>query len=553
MRTSSRSVSHLVVWLVPALLCYAGEAKATDATEFPDNGSEQSGRGGAWVARASDPLATFYNPAGLAGQPTRLVLQSNFGSQHTCFSRIKAKNDTTNDGVMPGGAYPQICNGAGYGVDPQLAMTIRLSKRVGLGIAPLMAPSSAGGMASYQEFATVGGVPNSPAPERYLLTAQNVLLITPTIGIGAEIIDRLRIGASFQWGIATFSFTSASATENMDNAVPGTVGPPPSGNDLLAKLSGHDYFIPGFTLGTIYSPTDMIDIAGWYKWSGPVAASGDVQTQYPYFADKAAGMPNATANTDTSQPNCGFEKTTTPCGSGGNANIHLSRPMEAKLGFRFHLPRKNVPYDEHARDPMAQDVFDAEIDGTWANNSAMDLFYINFPSAPDAGGTLKGTLPVNLGSAGQSVVPPNADIPLHYTDVFGIRVGGDWNVLPDQFTLRGGAFYQSAAQTQQQYQSLAFAAGSMIGLALGATYRIHFGPGSNALEISGGYEHVFVGTESTTDGQGFGLAGTPCDPAPLKNGQCPGGAQRYRTPWAVNDGTITNAINVINAGIGYRF
>jgi len=84
------------------LLGFAGPARATDATEVPDNGSEQTGRGGAWVARASDPLAAFYNPAGLAGQPTRLVLQSNIGTQRTCFTRIKSSkaangiNDATN-------------------------------------------------------------------------------------------------------------------------------------------------------------------------------------------------------------------------------------------------------------------------------------------------------------------------------------------------------------------------------------------------------------------------------------------------------------------------
>jgi long-subunit fatty acid transport protein len=138
--------------------------------------------------------------------------------------------------------------------------------------------------------------------------------------------------------------------------------------------------------------------------------------------------------------------------------------------------------------------------------------------------------------------------------VFGIRVGGDWNVLPDQLALRGGVFYQTPAQTaaNQVYQSLAFSPESMVGLAIGATYRIHLGPGSNAIELSGGYEHVFVGTSSTTDGQVYGLTGTPCD-GPTAGNVCQGGGQRYRTPWAVNDGTITNSINVINAGLGYRF
>src|SRR5580692_3474780 len=113
-------------------------AHATSAEEFPDNGSEQEGRGGAWVARASDPLATFYNPAGLAGQPTRLTLQANISTQHTCFARVQAANDPTSDGyspASPGGApYPKVCNSGSFFPDPQLAFTYRVNERVGLGI-----------------------------------------------------------------------------------------------------------------------------------------------------------------------------------------------------------------------------------------------------------------------------------------------------------------------------------------------------------------------------------------------------------------------------------
>src|SRR5438477_10565766 len=85
----------------------ARDARATSVLEVPDNGSEQMGRGGAWVARASDPLAAFYNPAGLAGQDTKLTLQANINIQSTCFTRIK-------DPSLPPGAAPGTTPG-----DPQ--------------------------------------------------------------------------------------------------------------------------------------------------------------------------------------------------------------------------------------------------------------------------------------------------------------------------------------------------------------------------------------------------------------------------------------------------
>src|SRR6202167_1781274 len=111
------------------------EARATTVLELGENGSEQMARGGAWVARASDPLATFYNPAGLAGQPTRLTLQANISAQHTRFTRVKVTGDTTADGVTPGSTYPQVCSSGAFFPDPQLAFTYQLTPRISLGIA----------------------------------------------------------------------------------------------------------------------------------------------------------------------------------------------------------------------------------------------------------------------------------------------------------------------------------------------------------------------------------------------------------------------------------
>ncbi|MDB4934082.1 MAG: hypothetical protein JWP87_1054, partial [Labilithrix sp.] len=119
----------LVAALTPSV------AYATNVTEFPDNGSEQMARGGAWVARASDPLATMFNPAGLAGQPSRITVQNNTIFEHTCFTRIKAASDTTNDPLAgPGGTYPRACNDISPTLNPQLGATIKLTERLGLGL-----------------------------------------------------------------------------------------------------------------------------------------------------------------------------------------------------------------------------------------------------------------------------------------------------------------------------------------------------------------------------------------------------------------------------------
>lgn len=564
-------------------------ARATNVTEFPDNGSEQMARGGAWVARASDPLATVFNPAGLAGQPSRVTLQNNTIFEHTCFTRINAASDTTNDPLAgPGGAYPRVCNDVSPTINPQLGATIKLTDRLGLGLL-VIAPSS-GGQKTFPDFVPDGAGQLQAAPNRYLLVQQKGIILFPTVGVGYEVVDNLRIGASFSWGFARLNLTSATASLNADSTTP-------AGNDTRATLQVKDYFIPAFTLGTIWSATPNIDVAGWYKWSDSIRATGDVGTAANFYTKQnAAGDNKNVRYGDTIFDDCGAgtaaAQMAKPCGNGDNAHVKIAIPMEAKLGFRYHQPRAlpiatapaiaaPVPVtpatpeegppaadlapapappappaetaSRHVRDPLATDVWDIEADLTWANNSAIDNIEIRFPG--DASG--KGTLPV-AGVAGGEI-PPNADQKRHYKDVFGVRVGGDYNVIPDALALRAGGFFETSA-ADPQYQNIDFAASARFGLALGLTYRLRVGQGdkASALELMLGYGHVFFADQSRTDPNASGspaLAGTSCnkvDPVPGTQ-TCSDGNPRYRTKWPVNLGTITNSVNVINAGVAYRF
>ena len=548
-------------------------AHATNVTEFPDNGSEQMGRGGAWVARASDPLATMFNPAGLAGQPSRVTIQNNTIFEHTCFTRIKAANDTTNDPLAsPSGTYPRACNDISPTINPQIGATIRISPRLGLGLL-IIGPSS-GGEKTYPDFVKDGNGQNQAAPGRYLLVQQKGIILFPTVGLGYEVLDNLRIGASFSWGIARLNLTSATLSLNSD-------GTTPAANDTRAKLQVHDYFIPAFTLGAIWSATPNIDIAGWYKWTDAIRASGDAGTQANYYGKQNAGGDDSKVRYgDTIYDDCGTGlqsyAQTKPCGDGGNAKVKFVIPMEAKLGFRYHKPRTEVPLapavpteggpsepsqprslaPDHVRDPLATDVFDLEADLTWANDSSASDLEIRFPG-DDTG---KGKLPV-AGVAGGEI-PPNADQHRGFKDVVGLRVGGDYNLLPDRLALRAGAFFESSA-ANPQYQNIDFAPSTRFGLALGGTYRIRLGEGekTSALELMLGYGHVFFAEQSRTDPNASGtngLAGTSCNGhngnAAIPGTQtCTNGSQRYRTEWPVNLGTITNALNVINVGVAYRF
>ena len=543
----SRSVCRtfaLVIAAAGLIVVAERDALASDVLEFPDNGSEQIARGGAWVARASDPLAAFYNPAGLAGQKSAITIQANVAFQHTCFTRLKAAGDTTQEPAADAnGNFPRVCNDIKPFPNPQIAATYRVSDRVGLGFA-VLGPSGVGG-GTWPDF--VNG--DQPSPNRYLLMSGNLLEIYPTIGIGAEVVDRLRLGASLQWGIFKAKFTQSSPALNLDNQNP-------ADNDVATTLIASDYFVPGFTLGAIWSPTDNLDVAGWYKWSDSIRASGDAYTEAGYFSKRNAnGDSSGIIDGDTSLKDCNLGDGSSTCGSGKNATLKIAQPMEAKIGFRWHQPRAGVD-QAHVRDPMSTDVFDTEIDLTWANNSAIDYLQVRFPG--DQNGD--GVIPVNGISGG--TIPPNADVPRYYKDVYGVRLGGDVNVLPDQLTLRGGGFFESRGQ-DPHYQNIDFITGEKIGLAIGATYRVRIGTEEdvskrNALDFHVGYMHMFAATQKNDDPYGYGIdatAGTSCNPS--TNGQpgttCTDGRPKYRTNWPVNLGTITNALNVINVGATYRF
>lgn len=538
--------------LAASVLCaglLAPRAHASNVTEFPDNGSEQLGRGGAWVARASDPLATFFNPAGLAGQDTKLTLQASAIVHHTCFTRVKAAGDTSTEPLAPtggGGVFPRVCNDVEVNPNPQIAGTLRLTDRVGLGFA-LLGPSAAG-ESNWPDF-----VNDQASPNRYLLLRRHGILAFPTVGVGVEVVPGLRLGASFQWGFADLKLASASVALNVDSGTPV--------NDVRANLQLKDYFIPGGTFGALYSPSERLDFAAWYRVSDAVRARGDIGTAANYFTPaNAKGDSSRVIYGDTLFEDCGTgNPALKTCGAGNNASVTLAIPMEAKLGVRYHAPLAGGPSRKGHRDPMADDLFDAELNLTWANNSALDAIQVRFPNDAKTGDAI---LPV-AGIPGGGI-PGNADQKRGYRDVIGVRVGGDYNVVRDRLALRGGGFFESSAQ-DKQYQNIDFAASSRFGLALGATFRVRTGAAANAgaLDFMIGYGHVFVADQSNSDPRAAGVsavAGTACNPATSNQ---PGdtcasvngapGRTKYQTNWPVNLGTITNTINVLNVGVAYRF
>ncbi len=288
-------------------------AHAGNVFEYPEQGSEPLGRGGAWVARATDPIAIARNPAGLAGQPNRVSVGYDLALRHMCFTRTKAAGDITEDGVAPGGSYPRVCDtGAPIPVG-YVAFARPITERLTIG-GGIVTPS---GVPRTELPMFVG---TSPAPQRYLLLESTTLMAIPTVSAAYEIVpSTLRVGASLGWGIAWVR-TAAAAPGIIEGAVR------PADNDVKVRVTALDVFVPRVTLGAHWSPSPFVEVGASGMWSDSIRARGDAVTEANAFTPRAAaGDDTKVAHGDTSRSDCG-RAGSTACGDGGNARLDPPPP-----------------------------------------------------------------------------------------------------------------------------------------------------------------------------------------------------------------------------------
>jgi long-chain fatty acid transport protein len=538
------------------ITAWAGAAAASSGIESPDGGVVQSGRGGAWLARADDPVAVFYNPAAMAFQATSVHLGAQLLIQNRCFSRVDVNGQPVSpaNGVAGPGAPANAANGtpppAAVCSDappfpaPQLGAVFRLSPEWAIGLA-LVTPHAYGSN-SWPEtlpytnrfgiMCTTSGTTAcaQASPQRYLLETAKSLILYPTFSVAFAPLENLSFGAGFVWGIATadfINFTDSAATQSTAMYTGDYAQ-----NDVKAEFKGKDLFVPGFVLSALWSPSSNLDLTAWYHFQDAIKFTGDLTLTTGYFNQAAAV--NATPCAKGQPANCNI--TNAP----GAGTLGLNIPMEAKLGLRFHLPRKDpdkVPGWASApgrkvRDPMSQDVFDIEVDFTWAHDSEVQNLDLSFKP----GIAIKGAPP-------GTTVPSDASIPHNWKDVLGIRLGADVNVVPNILALRAGGFFESKGQ-DDQYLNIDFDLAQKIGVAGGATVRA--GP----VDLSVSYSHTFFGTlDNGGKGSIYALAGSGSAAGcggPTTTNVGPG---CYRSFQPINGGSLRESLNELGLSATAHF
>ncbi|MEM8607917.1 MAG: hypothetical protein AAGF92_12475 [Myxococcota bacterium] len=504
---------------LPASLAHAG------GYEFPGDGTRAIGRGGAFAARADDPMAVVVNPAALGSLPgIQLMASTHLLFAKDCFSRNAPGVDTDGNstppewdagwGLVDGNRIPytEVCNAKGkrFTPIPAIGVTWRVSKQVGMGFmiippnsersqrwgnqaydAPIEnsdqtrryqgyvdAPQGAVSEGSNRQVPLDNGDDLLPSPARYLLVDREVTVVYPTFAVGARPLRWLQIGAAFGWGIADTTFTV-----NIRNAAAGENPLPVEGQ---SRLKGQDWFAPRFSAAIHFIPHDNLDIVTVFRWDDTIKVRGPLEVNVPLF-DNLAGEPNSLVGTGT---------------------LSAPRPWWVTFGIRYAqriVPRPDdpdAPRRESGRveDQMSQERWDIELDVVYEKNSVVDNFDILIEDL----NTAAGTLPQDINTS--------VAVQHNWRDQLSIRLGGDWNIRPGVVAIRAGFSYETngfdgIASRTSKTGTVDFMPGRRFGAHAGVTGRIGKRRYS---ELSGAFSYFHMQPHQNNNG---GVEQVVVDPA----------------------------------------
>jgi long-chain fatty acid transport protein len=445
-RSSGVLVLVLASALAPARARAGGE-------EFPDHGAEALSRGGAFTAKADDLSALVYNVAGLAWvRGTRLLVSVNLISSTAEFQRAGRYSATgTPYDNLP---FPKVSASGGIFPNPIAVVASDFGTKQFTFAGGFYGPSQ-GKSVTLPSTVTVNGSPNVPAPQRYDLIDDDILVINPTAAVAWRPFSFLSFGAAFHWVYVNPKFHESTYLAP-------AMGPPEQPNfDYDIHVDVTDSFEPAFSVGALYAPSDAWELGLNYRSGVDIDATGHV-----------------TATTGPEPP--GKPKPVYDNGQYGLVTHFLTAlPAVLRAGGR-HIWRDGE-----------KERADVELDVTYERWSA--------------------SKEVRLDITGLIPQPRQVVTPLEYNDTVSVRAGGAYSFdLPaGRLSIRGGAYYDSAA-APEEYTRLDFRAWDRIGLASGVGYHI------GGLSASLGVAYVMMFDRTVTDSklrQTHTLGGNPDDPS----------------------------------------
>ena len=520
--------------------------------EFQAPGTRALGRGGAFMARADDPMALGYNPAALAFLPGyQLQLGSHLVLYDGCVQRSGGYDDPENPGALGGfdsqfGAvdrsdptnwvnqsFPQVCNSGPPGPSPQLVFSGHPLPGFGFAIG-LLAPAGIGATRWGNEDGTVDANGTAlPSPTRYALLEQNLILFHPSIGVGYSPWEWISFGVTLQWGIAI--------VDNVNHTSAGN-GPEDPAQDVRTHLNVTDLFVPAIIASVHVVPIDQLDIVAMARISDSIDADGSLTLTTGTFG---TGMRDSFTPFTTTLP---------------GARLHAGQPWQFGLSVRYadrtsrryRDPEQAGRVTGRVEDRMQNETWDIEVDVVYQLNSQVTDFLVTPPTDAEVG-VCEGPSTCDGGTPTFSARLPGAlPIPKGWGDQLAIRLGGDWNAIPGVFALRAGTHFETSG-INPVYQTQDVLPGMRLGLHLGATIRI------DRFDLSLAYAHIFQFTETVAMGNNRLVGATGMEGACADSVYDPNqpvvsrGCYPQGFGSVVNTGTYTAEMNVFSASMRYHF
>ncbi len=538
--------------VLPLLLVAPALAHA-QGFEYAAAGTRALGRGGAFSARADDPMALGYNPAALAFLPGyQLMANANLAFYDACVQRSGGYDssgvsttslydsrfgfpDPTDDSNWVRQAFPMVCRGGAPGPSPQLVFTMHPLPELGIGIG-ILAPSGVGSghWGNDDGTVTANGI-TLPTPTRYALVSQDLLLFHPSIGVGWSPIRELSLGVTLQWGMAIVDFV------NHTNAGTGAEDP---AQDVRTHLHAEDLFVPAIIASVHVVPIDELDIVATARFSDGIDAGAtlDLTTGF-YGTDTTSFSPETTSLTGARRQ------------AGQPWQFSLSARYADRRQPRFRDPDEAGRISGRIEDHLQNENWDVEVDLFYQLNSQVRDFVVTPPAGAEVAICEGPRVDGNCATRLQAPLPGALPIAHGWADQFSVRVGGDWNVIPGQLALRVGSHFATSG-FNSRYQTQDQLPGMRLGLHAGVTLRIE------RFDISLAYAHIFQFDETISDAN----ASFRMVSATGMQGQCAdGGAYDPNQPVTsrgcypqgfgsvVNAGRYTGELNVVSLQASYNF
>ena len=505
---------------LPLILVASPRLVHAGGPEFPGGGTRSLGRGGAAMARADDPSVMVRNPALLAdlwddqamlgahlllpdacfqatgrqGQYNGVPSAANFGDGPVPVEVPDGSTDLDGNPIDDYGdePYPEVCYQGPAPFLPQVALAMKLTPRLGVGIG-FFPPDAA----SIFQWGNRDGTVETekglrPNPLRYSRSMLATSFFTLLSAAGYRLADWIRIGAGFQWNLVVFQ--SISWTTPQADTIAAAF-------DVKTYVWGRDLFIPGFTASVQLKPFDMLDVAVGFRWSDRVKSKVKLD-----ITSGAFGTGEAFRYLDPNGVEMGLASTI-PTTSNNQFGTVTSPPIwvpQLSLGVRLADRLKPAPRDWElahktagrvVEDSMETERWDVELDAIYYFNSVFDktrlvnssdtrLTLVNVGPT----GTI-GSVPSSAGQcferddSGNCIGDRITEAKYAGKDQISLRLGGDYNLFPGRLALRGGVSYENDGQDIEYLNVLYYMLGR-VGLHAGVTLRV-----AEKTDISFGFAH----------------------------------------------------------------